>query len=176
MCDAVQLCYTKDSFVFFALSASVWSHVGHVCTRHLAWFLAVCWNNCISAVFFCFFFLLSPDKTQLFHTTFKFYYFCIFSFRQFEIELVGEHQITLLAWVATASPSPCMCVLPFKLCRTGAGGHRRNNPLRCIRKYFGIPDLPANRKLCIVELEVGPDALNSQILEPRLCHVLPLSW
>lgn len=55
-------------------------------------------------------------------------------------------------------------------------GHSKNNPLRCIRKYTGILDLPANGKLCIVELEVGPDALNSQIQEPRLCHVLVLSW
>lgn len=74
------------------------------------------------------------------------------------------------------SPPLCMCVLPVELCKTEAGGHSKNNPLRCIRKYSGIPDLLVNRKLCIVQLVVGPDALNSQILEPRLCHVLPLSW
>lgn len=70
----------------------------------------------------------------------------------------------------------CRFVLPAELCKTEAGGHSKNNPLRCIRKYSGIPDLPANGKLCIVELEAGPDALNSQIQEPRLCHVLVSSW
>ena len=125
-------------------------------------------------IFTCYLFGILPFKR----------FCCFFVFFVLFFLMCPEHQITgvqssslcaFLAWESTLSAEPFSlrrCILPAELCKAEAGGHSKNNPLRCIRKYSGIPDLPANGKLCIAELEVGPDALNSQIQQPRLCHVL----